>query len=276
MSCQQLSVIVVTSNQAKQTELCLQSLLEQDIEPRSFDVQVCDDGEVDLTDLVELYRGKLDIHYNVLSPRSSAWRLAANRNTGIRYCRGKRALMVDGDCILAPSVLKIHQQFGDGPYVVGGRRRHIPEGSIKEFSLEKASVYKQALQLCTREETRHWNTRLRLLITDHLKKNDFLISQVEPDWVSGFQVSYPVLPVRQIGGFWEKFTDYGGEEQELNRRLARLGLKFIVHVNAVSFHLDHPIHPSRKSEWWKRLIFESEQMETLVRNGGAIIAAKNP
>ncbi len=77
MSSQQLSVVVVTANQPKQTELCLRSLLEQDVEPHSFDVQVCDDGEVDLTHLVDSFHGKLDIYYRVFFPRRSAYRLAA-------------------------------------------------------------------------------------------------------------------------------------------------------------------------------------------------------
>lgn len=271
----QVSVIVTTAQQRVQTELTLRSLAAQEgVSPADFDVHVCDDGFEDLSEMVASFRDRLDVHYHVLSPRSVTWRLAACRNLGLRYARGERTLIIDGDIVVNPLTVARHREYGTQAVAVNGIRRHVPEASIEgvdALSADGEPVYAACERLADPALTRHWSPDLCADVEKYFGKPGVRLD-VPMRLVSGFQVSYPTELVRSIGGFWEEFVNWGFEERDLHARLERLGMRFLVDFDLVCFHLDHPVIKLDVIERNRRLLETSAAMPSPVRNGGPIVA----
>lgn len=71
-----------------------------------------------------------------------------------------------------------------------------------------------------------------------------------------------------VGGFDERFTHWGLEDNDLFRRLCRSGVRPLL-ANFPVYHLPHPLDPTQQAKsftWQQRLLYE----ESIIRNGGPL------
>lgn len=260
-----ISVVIPTCNNPSRLSVCLHGLLRQTF--HAFEIIVINDGgDEDI-----LWRFiPLGLHQSPsfllksLNPPSTAFRAGQARNLGLKYARGGRTLFVDEDCILAPDVLARHAAY-PLTHVVEGARHHVPGNrdytavdvaEIARFRCdtdERArmpwSVYRDAAQRLRRGE-RQFPINYRLC------------------W--SFQLSVPTDLTRELGGFWEEFDEYGGEDQELAWRLEQAGCTLWGDFESIAYHIDHPKRSLSGRHF--KMIERSKALPTLVRNGGPIRA----
>lgn len=99
-----LSVIVPTYNVELWIEKCLLSIVNQNIDPASFEIIVVNDESPDKSAEIARDLAKKYSQISVINQKNKG--LSGARNTGIRHSKGKYLLFVDSDDYLEPNVLK--------------------------------------------------------------------------------------------------------------------------------------------------------------------------
>jgi len=264
-----ISVIVLTYNDPLRLRLCLHSLLRQTL-PDFELVVVHDGGDRQLNQPVydEMQRHGRDISELWLGPESSAFRLAAARNLGLRHIHGERVLFLDGDCILAQNVVAEHAAYGANSVLVNGARRHLPQNCLLWLQPEHFDHLEQYVIGLDKRYLVNWPgygaLRARLL------KGELVIPLTHYEHVWGFQISVPTHLARQIGGFNEEFVGYGGEDQEFAARMNRAGAMLLGNFSILSYHLDHPSRAVDHGGKWMARVRQSLHQLDPIRNGGPL------
>ena len=102
-----VSIIIPTYNRADKLNRCLKSLEQQTC--KNFEVIICDDGSTDHTrDVVELYKGKLDLIYNYDTNFGGP---AKPRNKGLQSAKGQFIAFLDSDDWWYPSKLEVSLRY---------------------------------------------------------------------------------------------------------------------------------------------------------------------
>ena len=100
-----LSIIVPVYNVEKYLAKCLDSLLNQDIQPENYEIIIVIDGATDNSETIaQSYAGK---YPQIVLLRQQNQGLSAARNTGIKKANGIYIMFVDSDDYLEPNVLAI-------------------------------------------------------------------------------------------------------------------------------------------------------------------------
>jgi hypothetical protein len=234
-----LSVVVCVHDDAHRLRLCLEGFARQ--QDPEFDLHVCCDGGPQcIAEVVEGFSSRLNVAYHLRERSVDDGCAAATRNLGIRFARSSRVLFVDGDCVPQSQVTGDHKSFGDRNVVVSGARLHIAEDV-------SAALTPDGLDSVDQHAYRYDRPRF---ISSHL--------------------SVPTIPVKELGGFWEEFSGWGGEDKELLWRLFEYGCtgQRLKHVGV--YHLDHPMQENIRAVENRTLKEASKTMDTLIRNGGPI------
>ncbi len=127
-----LSVIVPAYNIGGYLPKCLNSLLDQDLDPREYEIIVVNDGSQDNTLAVGETVAEMNPNVVVVSQPNQG--LSAARNTGIRLAQGTYIYFVDGDDYVEPRVLAtlVAVMERDSLEVLGfGHRVVNPEEAIR-------------------------------------------------------------------------------------------------------------------------------------------------
>ncbi len=168
----------------------------------------------------------------VEQPTQDRLPLAAARNMGVAEAsaRGVKAVaLLDVDCIPAPSLVGDYAEAlssldnQDGPAVVSGRVRYLPEGMTEEEYTIPAM------------ERRGNDNGLRVVpATDDLVRG-------EPTMLWSLNLGATVAHWQAVGGFDERYEGYGGEDTDFGQRLKRAGGDMWWTRNAGVFHQWHPV-----------------------------------
>lgn len=240
-----------------------------------FDIVVVNDGgDEKMLEVVEQWVAKFHkLDYLYLSPPTKTFRLAAARNHGTASRKAKRVLYVDGDCVPAADVTRIHKRYGDEHVVVVGQRKHIPIGAVPQLLAKRiAQSPGNALegQVIDRDKRFRLGGAKYGAFRRHLQAGqvDFEFDAWQCVW--GFQMSFPWQLVMNIGGSNEGFRQYGGEDQELAARAQRSGCRLRARFDSVVYHLDHTPRTDAGNNDWKKQLAESVADRTVIRNGGPL------
>ncbi len=98
-----LSVIVPVYNVEKYVSRCLNSLLDQDLDKKEYEILVVNDGATDRSP--EIVEGFVREHENIIMISQPNQGLSAARNTGIGKATGKYIYFVDSDDYIAVNTL---------------------------------------------------------------------------------------------------------------------------------------------------------------------------
>lgn len=194
-----LSVVVPTYNQADLLRHCVQSLIDQTLDPASYEIVVVDDGSTDRTgDVLEEFRGRVrPVRLPANRGRSAA------RNVGIAQARGRLIVFVDSDVVVRRDFLQahLHVHRSAGPGI-------LSRGPV-------------VLVRSAAEAARARVPRIG----------------ASPAYLDTANAAVEKSTLRQAGGFDEMFPGYGWEDFELGMRLRRLGVRRVFSRQAVAFHV---------------------------------------
>jgi glycosyltransferase involved in cell wall biosynthesis len=119
-----ISAIICTYNRSKLLMGALESLAQQSLDPRCYEIIVVDNASTDETpETVRAFQGKHPGHTTVLvyEPQQG---LGYARNTGLRHARGKYAAYLDDDARANPDWLKnaieLFETVKPTPICIGG------------------------------------------------------------------------------------------------------------------------------------------------------------
>lgn len=267
-----LSIVMPIYARKERLRLALWGLLQQT--DRDFDLHIVNDGgDRGLREFVFEFGKDLDIHYHYLAPRSKKFRAAKARNLGIRHTDSERILCLDADVVPAPDIVTHHRKYGAAPVVVCGLRKRISSENVECLIYPGKISYDLLDRNVTAEDDRYrtdgWRAERAKLFRDMTAPG-----KKYPHLCHSFHISYPARELKSIGGFWEKMTGYGREDQELAHRLCMVNCTTRLEEQAVVYHLDHPLDPSISNRFTQRLIEwryqRSLKLKSPIRNGGAI------
>ncbi|HYV38072.1 MAG TPA: galactosyltransferase-related protein, partial [Gemmataceae bacterium] len=168
----------------------------------------------------------------------NGFRLAKCRNEGVLCSQAPYLLFTDGDCLLPPDHVSKHLKARRrGVAIAGNCIRFPPE--VSERIHDEAVVSGEFLHWAPlNERWRFWQRALRGLLYGSLR------IPMRPRF-SGNNIALWRSDFEKINGFDENYVGWGFEDVDLQRRLARAGIRFqtILHRTRV-YHLWHTPAPT--------------------------------
>uniref|UniRef100_B8HT95 Glycosyl transferase family 2 n=1 Tax=Cyanothece sp. (strain PCC 7425 / ATCC 29141) TaxID=395961 RepID=B8HT95_CYAP4 len=227
-----ISVVICTYNRASYLAKAIQSLLEQSLEPQSYEIIIVDNGSTDTTKMtVEQFSANINIRYIYESNQG----LCYARNTGWRKAKGKYVAYLDDDAIASPFWLnKIIEVFDSGianPGCVGGKVKPIWEAPRPQWLSDEL--------LAT------------LTIVDWSDAPQ-VISDLSQQWLVGANIAFPKEVLEELGGFVAGLGRVGnnllsGDDTFLEKQIIQAGYSCFYHPEIV---VHHHIQLSRLSQDW--------------------------
>ena len=210
-----ISVILPTFNRLQQLKSVIAALEEQSVAKQDFDVHVVCDGSTDGT-LEYLQRLQtplqLSFHYQANQGAATA------RNLGLAQAQGRLILFIDDDIVPTPTLIeehhKVHElyasEYGDKLVVLG------PMITPTDFAMKPWVRWEQDMLT---------------------KQYDAMLAEKWQPTARQFYTGNASVARRHLleaGGFDASFRR--AEDVELAYRLARRGLHFVFHPQAVGYH----------------------------------------
>jgi GT2 family glycosyltransferase len=255
----QASVVIPTYNRRDELAQTLETLTEQDIDPREFEVVVADDGSSDdSADVVRSFAGRLRVKY-FFQP-DEGFRAAAARNGGARLASAPLLIFLDSGTLAGPGLvsghLAVHAGRAERCAVMGYCYGY---NALREEQWDPDSF----CALRPAEIVRH--NRDNPLFAD-VRSVDFSRGGDDPmqwpiPWMYFFSgnCSMPARDFWAVGGFDEKFRSWGVEDLDLGYRLFHSGSAMALTHDAWALELP-------KQRPVKRLLY------SLMRNGRMFLA----
>lgn len=193
------TIQLCTYNRAQLLERVLDACFEQTADG-AYEVVLVNDGSTDATPaVIERARERATCPFIVLSQANAG--LAKARNAGIALSSGERIVFIDDDVLPLPNFIEEHlRSHGKRPLAI------VRGAAINTESFDRlpAPIW-------------------------HLK-----------DYSANFfwttNVSVPLRTIRAIGGFNERFAEYGWEDIEVGLRLRFGGVQAVFNPHALAFH----------------------------------------
>ncbi len=194
------TIQVCTYNRARLLERVLDACFEQTVESDGYEVVLVNDGSTDDTgEVIARARERATCGFEVVEQQNSG--LARGRNAGIARARGERIIFIDDDVLPLPDFVAEHLHAGStypGRIVRGGV---INVESYDELPPPVWSI-------------------------GNYSANSF--------WTTN--VSVPLQTLRDIGGFNERFSEYGWEDIDVGLRLRDAHVRAVFNPHALAYH----------------------------------------
>jgi glycosyltransferase involved in cell wall biosynthesis len=250
----QASVIIPTYNRCDELGMTLETLTEQDIDPRGFEVIVADDGSSDRSaDVARSFAGRLRLKYYF--HEDEGFRAGAVRNAGARLATAPILILLDSGTLAGPGMvsghLAIHAASQERRAVMGycygynafREKKWVPDsfGTLRPAEIVK--LHGDNVEFADIREldfTRYGSDPMKWPLP----------------WLYFFTMncSMPTADFWAVGGFDEMFRSWGAEDSELAYRLYHNGSTMLLSRDAWTIEMptDRPV---------KRLLY------SLMRNG---------
>lgn len=245
MSRYSVSVVVTTFNSPEILRLVLLGLARQIVLPA--EVLVADDGSDSKTaDILSLLAAEMPFSLIHLWQPHEGFRAARSRNNAIARARGEVVAFLDQDTIPHSGWLKAH--------VAGLGPEQVSLGDVIALSREEATYLNEAAIRSGRFEQAVSFVNRRRLAWMQAKYSLYAWMRAKGAAVkskprlrsSNFAV--PAVPLREVNGFDETYVGWGQEDDDLGRRLYKLGVNPVVRVSTARVsHFPHP--PRRPADW---------------------------
>ncbi|WP_010160609.1 glycosyltransferase family 2 protein [Sphingomonas sp. PAMC 26617] len=150
--------------------------------------------------------------------------LAAARNRAAEAAGGEQLILLDVDCIPAPTLVERYAATADAAGVRLGDVLYLPPGPVDPVdvaALDAAGMRHPAKPPLAEDEIRP--------TPSHGELWGLSFALAAADW-------------RRAGGMDERYIGYGGEETDFAARLERAGVTMAWVGGARAYHQHHPIH----------------------------------
>jgi GT2 family glycosyltransferase len=234
-----VSLIVATYNRPSNLALCLKSLELQQEAIGRFEVVVAADGsENETKSVVSAFAKRVPYPVTFTSHEHEGFRLARTRNEGVLASCGSYLIFLDGDVAVPSNFVQAHMDQRAPGTVMVGDTCWLDRGRSEQMTDEavEAGVFLTWISNEERKRLRGKFIRgeiysfLRLPSRPRMKGSNIAI------WRSDFQ---------QVNGYDEEFVGWGLEDTDLQRRLARAGVRFQSSMRWTrTYHIWHPYDPS--------------------------------
>jgi glycosyltransferase involved in cell wall biosynthesis len=258
----QAAVVIPTYNRRDELSKTLETLTEQDIDPRRFEVIVADDGSSDGSeDVARSFAGRLRLKY-FFQP-DEGFRPGAARNGGARLAAAPVLIFLDSGTLAGPGLVSGHLAVH-----AGSQERCAVMGYCYGYNAFAEEQWEPDSFHTLRPAEMVQRYGDDPLFAD-VRSRDFARGGSDPmkwpiPWMFFFSgnCSVPAADFWAAGGFDEMFRSWGAEDIELGYRLFHGGSTMALSRDAWAMELP-------KQRPVKRLIY------SLMRNG-RLFLAKHP
>jgi len=223
-----LSVIVSSYNQLRTLKLAMESYKGQTMRPKQ--VIIADDGSSDgtLEWIDSIKEDSYPFPVTYVSREHSWYRLASILNMAARQVEGSRILFTNADQLHCPESFEAHSRLSE-KQIGGGRFVGIAGATAKEVDLPQVRQFDEIHRI----QQQHPSSKHNL---------SYMESSPSPIGIWGGNFSVPTEMFRNIGGYDEGYdVGWGGEENNLVKRLASSGGEMIWVKDSTIYHLDHAL-----------------------------------
>jgi GT2 family glycosyltransferase len=236
-------VVITTYEMAGHLRRSLESIRCQR-NSRAIEVIVADDGSRDDTAaVVGEFARTAPFPVRFVTHDHAGFQAARCRNNGVRHSTAPHLLLVDGDCILPPDHIEAHLRSWRPGVVTSGYCVRLTEDASRQIDLEtirrgetgRYAAASELRKLASMHRKAWWYGLIGHRTKPALRSTDFSIARADFERVNGFD---------------EQFRGWGGEDDDLGRRLRALGLRQVSVLDRTRvYHLWHPPAPSKTQAW---------------------------
>jgi glycosyltransferase involved in cell wall biosynthesis len=250
----QASVVIPTYDRRDELGKTLETLTEQDIDPRGFEVIVADDGSSDdSASVARSFAGRLRLKYYF--HEDEGYRAAATRNAGARLAAAPILIFVDSGTLAGSGLVRAHLSAHAGcvePRAIMGYCYGYDAFQQRPWGAESLDTMRPD-EIVRQYAGSELFADVRELEYDRAGSDP--MQWVVP-WLHFYSMncSVPTADFWAVGGFDEMFRSWGVEDLELGYRLYHNGSQIVMSRDAWTIEM-----PAQRSV--KRLIY------SLMRNG---------
>lgn len=189
----------------------------------------------------------------VRRPHQGQSRSSQVRNNGVRAlgfgssAPDTRLIFLDGDCCPAPGCFEAHQRLGTRAELVIGFRIDLTREQTDAFDAARLAEGRSPVSVTDQQwadlEARHRRYRRHLFMRR--------LGLAKPHKPKLLSANFSILAAMysRINGFDEEYLGYGGEDDDLGRRVYAAGGRAAIGVReAIAFHLWHPTRAAARWE----------------------------
>ncbi len=237
----EIALSVITYQRPRSLALVLESIAAQREIQGKFELVVTDDGSSDETlQIVELFRRQVEFPVKFVTHPRRGFQAARCRNEGVAATTAPYLLFLDGDCVLPPYHVATHLAHRQrGVALIGDVCKLDQQASLRmtEETIRRGN-FSAVVSPSERRRLRKLDLKYRFYnFIRHPRKPRSLRSGDFSIWRDDF---------RRVNGFDENFCGWGGEDDDLGRRLRRAGVQLQSFLRwTFSYHLWHPREISR-------------------------------
>ena len=232
----EIAVVVITYQRPRHLQLVLESIAAQRGVDGQFELCVTDDGSTDETScVVEEFARQVSFPVRFITHPHVTFQAARCRNDGAKATTAPYLLFLDGDCLVPPDHLALHMQSRKPEVALIGDAARVDQTASERITAEAIRRDEFASWLTPLEKKRLRKTSFKF------RFYNFLRHPAKPYKLRSGNFSIWREDFERVNGFDENFEGWGGEDDDLGRRLRRAGirLKSIV-ATTHAFHLWHP------------------------------------
>jgi glycosyltransferase involved in cell wall biosynthesis len=243
MSAPQVALVMTTYQMPGHLRLALESIRRQRTD-RSLEVIVADDGSRDATpQVVAEFARTAPFPVRFVTHPHDGFQAARCRNDGVRQSTAPHLQFVDGDCLLPPDHVETHLRAWRPGTVTSGYCIRLTEGASRKIDLDtiargdfaRFAEPSERIKLAAMHRKAWWYGLLGHPTKPALRSTDFSIARIDFERVNGFD---------------EQFRGWGGEDDDLGRRLKSAGVRQISVLGRTwVYHLWHPPAASKTARW---------------------------
>ncbi|MBQ4814209.1 hypothetical protein A7985_23930 [Pseudoalteromonas luteoviolacea] len=235
-----ISVIIPTYNRRELLKRTLDSLCNQILDTKNYEVIIVDDGSSDGTgEMVAAYKGSANIHY--LYQPDEGFQVAKARNKGLSRACFDVVLFLDCGMLAHPLLLSSHldRHNKTNNLVLIGMSYGIEAVELSECDLIKSTVAEN--DISTVFELFSKNHQLMDCRGRFFAEFDYDLALFNAPWVVFWTscISVSRCDVERVGGYDENFCAWGGEDVDLGYRLYHHGCKFVLDQSLLTIHYPH-------------------------------------
>lgn len=256
----EIALLVSTYQKPEHLRRVLLSIALQEGLEWPIEVVVTDDGSTDRTwDVVEAFERDVPFPVSWTTHPHEGFQLARCRNEGVAASSAPYLLFLDGDCILPRDHVRQHLIHRRAGWVMGGYCCRLDAET-------SARIDDAAIRANTFPDFAPPSEFRKLTIRDRKARFYNLIRHPGKPKLAGGNIGIWREDFAAVNGYDQKFVGWGGEDDDLRRRLAATG----VHVGSIlrwthTYHLWHPPEPTAVSCYW-----DGQNVSYLHRHGRLI------